>query len=68
MIIDSLLNVSRAQVVTASGASTDVIDLGATQQNVGPGECLWLNTVVKAVSGTSPTLQVSIQTATEAWA
>lgn len=66
MIIDSLLNVSRSQVVTANAASTDVIDTGAGQQPIGPGERVWLICVIKAVSGTSPTLQISLQSATDA--
>ena len=35
MIIDKLLQVSDAQAVTASAASTDVIDFGQTNPNTG---------------------------------
>ena len=62
MMFDRLLQVSASQVVTANAASTDVIDLGSNSRRVGPGEPLWLVLVMKAVSGTSPTLQVALQT------
>lgn len=61
MIIDSLLNISRSQAVTASGPSTDVIDLGATQQPVGGGGPLFLVAVLRAVGGTTPTFSMALQ-------
>lgn len=74
MIIDKRLEFSDSQVVTATGASTNSIDIfslgtpapaaiaGATQRDVGPGEPVYVNIVLEAVSGTSPTLTVGIQT------
>ena len=58
MMIDNALAASNAQVVTATGNSTDLIDmLGAT--NIGVGETIlkWI-LQVSAVSGTTPTLTV----------
>ena len=62
MIIDKRLQVSSAQALTATAASTDVIDLGAAAA-IGPGEPLWLVVVARvALAGTSPTLAIAIQT------
>ena len=47
MYIDSLLEFSRAQALTASGASTNIIDLGS-DRDIGPGRPLW---VVVAAAG-----------------
>ena len=40
--IDSQLRFSNAQAVTASAASTNVIDLGAVDSDWGPGTPLWI--------------------------
>lgn len=63
MIIDSQLQFSDAQAVTAAAASTNVVDLGAVR-NIGVGEDLYL--VVACVvamtdSGSDSTLAVAIE-------
>jgi len=60
-MIDNALAVSSAQVVTATGNSTDYIDLlGAV--NLGAGRLQDLATIlqVTAVSGTTPTMTVKL--------
>jgi hypothetical protein len=62
MIIDKRLQVATDQALTATAASTDVIDLSA-DRDIGPGESMWLVVVAKTgLGGTSPTLAVSIET------
>jgi hypothetical protein len=61
MITDRLLQVSTDQVVTANARSTDTIDL-KQDRDIGIGEPMYFVVSVKSVSGTSPTLQVGIQT------
>lgn len=62
MIIDKRLQVSSAQALTATAASTDVLDL-SQDRDIGPGAPIWLVVVpTVALAGTSPTLQVSIET------
>jgi hypothetical protein len=62
MYIDSRLQVSRQQAITANAASTDTIDFGS-DRDVGPGEPLWLVLASRAApGGTSPTLAVAVQT------
>lgn len=62
MYIDKLLQVSSSQALTATAGSTDVVDL-KTARNIGPGQPMWLCVAVKtALAGTSPTLQVAIET------
>jgi hypothetical protein len=61
MILDALLQVSNSQVVTANARSTDTVDL-KQDRDIGIGEQVFLIVNVKAVSGTSPTLSVSLQT------
>jgi hypothetical protein len=61
MILDKNLQVSTDQVVTANARSTDVIDL-KQDRDIGIGEPMFCVVNVKAVSGTSPTLQVAIHT------
>ncbi|MGL4813227.1 MAG: Bbp16 family capsid cement protein [Beijerinckiaceae bacterium] len=62
MIIDSRLQVSNNQALTATAASTDVVDL-STLRNVGPGDPIYFVVVTKsALGGTSPTFAFSIQT------
>jgi len=59
MMIDNALAVSNAQVVTATGNSTDFIDmLGAV--NLGAGEVLRYILQISAASGTSPTMTVRL--------
>lgn len=62
MIIDKLLQVSSDQALTATAASTDVIDL-SSDRDIGPGEQMWLVVASKvAPGGTSPTIAISIET------
>jgi len=62
MIIDSRLEFSDAQALTATAVSTNIIDL-SSDRDVGVGEPLWL--VIScdvALAGTSPTLDIDLQT------
>lgn len=62
MIIDAELQLSDAQALTATAASTNLIDLGV-DRDIGKGEPLALViTVDVALAGTSPTFQPAIQT------
>lgn len=62
MILDAELLLSDAQALTATAASTNLIDLGA-DRDIGKGEPLALViTVDVALAGTTPTFQPSIQT------
>ena len=62
MINDKTLQFSDNQVLSASGASADYLDLNS-DRDIGPGTPLWLVIAPKAVpTGTSPTISVSIQT------
>lgn len=61
MILDKNLQVSTDQVVTANARSTDTIDL-KQDRDIGIGEPMYLVTTMKAVSGTTPTLQVALHT------
>lgn len=62
MIIDKRMQVSSSQALTATAASTDVIDLGS-DRDIGPGRSMWLVVVAKTgLGGTSPTLAVSVET------
>lgn len=65
MMIDNALAVSNAQVITATGNSTDYIDLLAAT-NLGAGEVLRYVLQVSAVSGTSPTMTVKLVGADDA--
>ncbi|KVE99267.1 Bbp16 family capsid cement protein [Burkholderia vietnamiensis] len=53
MYIDSLLEFSRAQALTASAASSNIIDLGS-DRDIGPGRPLWV-VVAAAVSADNTT-------------
>ena len=62
MYIDKELQFSDAQALAATGASTNVIDLGS-DANIGQGRPMYI--VVScdtALAGTSPTLDVALQT------
>ncbi len=62
MYIDKDLQFSDAQALTSTAASTNLIDLGS-DRNIGGGETKWI--VVScdvALAGTSPTLDVALQT------
>lgn len=62
MYIDSRLEFSDAQALTATAASTNVIDL-SSDRDIGSGQPLWL--VVQfdvALAGTTPTFQAALQT------
>lgn len=70
MIIDTRLQLSAQQALTATAASTNIIDLGPPpfavfNRLIGPGEPLWLAIAVRvALAGTSPTFAASLQTDT----
>lgn len=62
MINDKTLQFSDAQALSASGASTDYLDLGS-DRDIGPGTPLWLVLCSRAApTGTTPTIAPSIQT------
>lgn len=61
MIIDSQNLFSDAQALSATGASTNLIDLGA-ERRIGSGEPMAaVVTVDVALAGTSPTFAVTVQ-------
>ena len=64
MLIDKLLRFSASQSLAgASGtASTDILDLGADRDMTALGRPLYVAVVLEASGGTSPTLQVIVQT------
>ena len=67
MILDKLLMFSEAQAVTASAASTDVIDLApidGTRRDIGVGEPLefWANVNTTATAAGAATVNVQLQT------
>ena len=64
MLIDKLLRFSASQPpAAASGtASTDILDLGADRDMTALGRPLYVAVVLEASGGTSPTLQVIVQT------
>jgi hypothetical protein len=64
MIIDKRLQVSSQQALSGAGAapSADVIDLGS-QRLIGPGDPMWWVIVARvALAGTTPTLDIAVQT------
>jgi hypothetical protein len=61
MYIDSLLEFSRAQALTASAASTNVIDLGS-DRDIGPGRALWIVIAVAVAAAAGGTYQFDLQT------
>ncbi|TNV22119.1 hypothetical protein FH968_04390 [Buttiauxella sp. B2] len=70
MIIDKLLMFSESQAVTATAASTDVIDLGpikGTKRDIGVGNPLefWTNVNTTAAAAGAATLNVQLQTSTD---
>jgi hypothetical protein len=73
MIIDTRLQLSSQQALTATAASTNVLDLGAAPAGqianapyprlIGPGSKLFFVIAARVgLAGTSPTLQVAVQT------
>ena len=67
MILDKLLMFSEAQAVTATAASTDVIDLApvdGTRRDIGVGYPLefWATVDTTATAGGAATLNVQLQT------
>lgn len=62
MYIDSRLQVSSQQALTATAVSTDLIDLGQ-KRAIGPGDPMWWVILARvAMGGTNPTLKVDVQT------
>lgn len=67
MILDKLLMFSEAQAVTATAASTDVIDLGplkGTRRDIGVGEPLelFVNVNTTAAAAGAATVNITLQT------
>lgn len=68
MLIDRQFRFSSAQAITASAASTDLVDLTAIR-DLGPGTPLWvvvLCTVAMTDTGSNSTLAVTLETDTAA--
>lgn len=65
MILDNELTFSRAQAVTTSAGSTNVVDFGAGRGDIGPGEPLYLNISVDAAATAAgaATVTFKLQTA-----
>ncbi|MDR8077840.1 hypothetical protein KPA96_19480 [Burkholderia cenocepacia] len=64
MYIDSLLEFSRAQALSASGASTNIIDLGS-DRDIGPGRPLWVVVAVAVAADNTTgdeTYSIALQT------
>ncbi|PVX84347.1 Bbp16 family capsid cement protein [Paraburkholderia unamae] len=61
MIIDSLLEFSVAQALSATGVSTNVIDLGS-DRDIGPGRAMWVVIQLGADAASAGTYQVDLQT------
>ncbi|MDN7454837.1 Bbp16 family capsid cement protein [Burkholderia cenocepacia] len=61
MYIDSLLEFSRAQALSASGASTNIIDLGS-DRDIGPGRPLWVVVAVAVAAVGTGTYQIDLET------
>ncbi|EML1597804.1 hypothetical protein RVY52_002543 [Burkholderia cenocepacia] len=64
MYIDSLLEFSRAQALSASGASQNIIDLGS-DRDIGPGRPLWVVVAVAAAADNTTgdeTYSIALQT------
>lgn len=62
MILDYLLKVSTAQVVTASAGSTDVIDLGSARElGVGVSKCFAISVDEVVAAAGAATVSFSIQ-------
>ncbi|SMG01066.1 Bbp16 family capsid cement protein [Burkholderia singularis] len=61
MYIDSLLEFSSAQALTASAPSQKVIDLG-TDRDIGPGRALWVVVAIAADAVATGTYQIDLET------
>lgn len=62
MILDHELEFSDSQALTATAASTNVIDLGYADANAGTGEQTFIYVNSEAdLGGTSPTVQIQVQ-------
>ncbi|MFP3799443.1 Bbp16 family capsid cement protein [Paraburkholderia sp. SIMBA_027] len=62
MYKDNLLTFANGQALTASGALTNIIDLGSDRK-IGPGTPLWIViNILVALAGTTPTLKLALQT------
>lgn len=66
MILDRLLQVSTAQALTATAASTDNINLSSAGRIIAPGEDLyWIILFKVALAGASPTFAPSVESYTD---
>nr|WP_175800908.1 hypothetical protein [Burkholderia anthina] len=61
MYIDSLLEFSRAQALTASGPSQNVIDLGS-DRDIGPGRPLWIVIALASDAVATGTYKFALET------
>lgn len=61
MFIDSTLEFSRAQALSATAASSNVIDLGV-DRDIGPGKPMWIVLDVGVTAAAGGTYQVDLQT------
>ena len=62
MFIDRRQQVSALQALTVTAPSTDVIDLGSLRL-IGPGEPMWWVIAARVgLAGTTPTLDIAVQT------
>lgn len=61
MYIDSSLEFSVKQALSAAGASTNVIDLGTPARNIGPGQPMWV--IVQTDAAVAADVTVDIETA-----
>jgi hypothetical protein len=67
MIVDKLARFSNAQALTANAASTDLMDLGDADRNLGIGSDLYLVSVVTTAltdAGSNSTVTVTLETDT----
>jgi hypothetical protein len=64
VLLDSQSQFSDAQAITATAASTDIIDLRQANRQLGVGEPLWLYVLVKTTftAGGAATLTVTLET------
>lgn len=60
-LVDSILIFSDEQAITATAASTNVIDFGEVNPNLGAGTPLIINFIITEAFATLTSLQISLQ-------
>ena len=60
-LVDAILIFSDEQAITASAASTNVIDFGETNPNLGAGNPLIINFIITEAFATCTSLAISLQ-------